>query len=54
MSLRGSFSAFIVHGFWPVEELANLADGPTWRGEVARGGCSLTWDFSVTGSSVLT
>jgi len=28
-----------VHGFLPVEELAELADGPTGCGEVTRGGC---------------
>ena len=26
-----------VHGFWPVLELADLADGPTGRGEVSKG-----------------
>ena len=26
-----------VHGFWPVWELADLADGPTGRGEVSKG-----------------
>jgi len=26
-----------VHGFWPVEELAELADGPAGCGEVAKG-----------------
>ena len=30
-----------VHGFWPVEELAELAYGPTGCGEKARGGCLL-------------
>jgi len=33
-----------VHSFWPVEELAGLADGPTGCGEVARGGCLFTWN----------
>jgi len=42
-----------VNGFWPVEELAELADGPTGRGEVARGGCSFVWNI-VTRSPVLT
>jgi hypothetical protein len=32
-----------VHYFWPVEELAELADGPTGCGEAARGGCSFAW-----------
>jgi len=40
-----------VQGFWPVEE---LADGPTGRGEVARGVCSFAWNFSMTRSTVLT
>jgi len=26
-----------VRGFWPVRELADLADGPTGRGEVSKG-----------------
>ena len=39
--------------FWPVEELAQLADGPTGRGEMARGGCLFAWNFSVTRSVVL-
>jgi len=29
----------VVHGFWKAEDLAELADGPTGCGEVARGGC---------------
>ena len=37
-----------VHGFWPVEELVELADGPTGCGEVARGGCLFDGKFSVT------
>jgi len=32
-----------VHGFWSVEELAELADGPTGCGEMARGGRSFAW-----------
>jgi hypothetical protein len=43
-----------VNGFWPVEELAEVADGPTGCGEIARGGCSFAWNFSVTRSTVLT
>jgi hypothetical protein len=31
-----------------------LADGPTGCGEVARGGCSSAWNFSVTRTTVLT
>jgi len=33
-----------VHYFWPVEELAELADGPAGCGEVANGGCSFAWN----------
>jgi hypothetical protein len=40
-----------VHGFWPVEE---LADKPTGCGEVSRGGCLFAWNFSVIRSAVLT
>lgn len=29
------------------------ADGPIWCGEVARGGCVFTWNFSVTKPTVL-
>jgi len=42
-----------VNGFWLVKELAELADGPAGCGEIARGGCSFTWNFSVTRSTVL-
>ena len=42
-----------VHGFWPVEELAKLADEPTGRCEVAKSGCLFAWNFSVTRSPVL-
>ena len=47
-----------MRGFWPVE-LAELADGPTGCGAVARGGCVFCcfffffWDLSVTRSAVL-
>jgi hypothetical protein len=41
-----------VHSFWPVEELEELADGPTGYVEVTRGGCLFAWNFSVTRSSV--
>jgi hypothetical protein len=37
-----------------VEELAELAEGPTVCREVARGGCLLAWNFSVTRLTVLT
>jgi hypothetical protein len=40
--------------FWPVEELAEMADGLTVFVEVARGGCLFAWYFSVTRSDVLT
>jgi hypothetical protein len=33
--------------FRPVEELPELADGPSGCGEVARGGCLFAWNFSV-------
>ena len=36
-----------------MEDLAELADVPTGCGEVARGGCSYAWNFSVTRSTVL-
>jgi hypothetical protein len=42
-----------VHGFWPVEDLAQLAAGPTTCGDVVRGGCFSTWNLSVRGSTVL-
>jgi hypothetical protein len=42
-----------VHGFWSVEDLAELEDGPNWCGEVVRGGCVFTWNFSVTNPTVL-
>jgi len=47
IGLPRRFSTSIVRGFWPVE-LAKLADGPTGCGKLARGGCSLAWNFSVT------
>jgi hypothetical protein len=37
-----------------MDDLAELADGPTGCGEVARGGCSLSWNCSVTKTAVLT
>ena len=40
-----------MHGFWSVEE---LAEGRTDCGEVARGGCLVTGEFSVKTSTVLT
>jgi hypothetical protein len=42
-----------VHGFWPVEDLAELADGPTTCGDVVRSRCFSTWNFSLRGSTVL-
>ena len=38
--------------FRPVGVLAELVDGPTGCGEVARGGCSFAWNLSVTRSTV--
>jgi hypothetical protein len=42
-----------MHGFWPVEETAELAEGPTGCGEVVSFKCSFAWNFSVTRSAVL-
>jgi hypothetical protein len=42
-----------VRGFWPVEELVELADEPTGCGEVVWGGHLLAWNFSVTRLAVL-
>jgi len=42
-----------VHGFGPVV-LAELAGGPTGRGEMARGECTFACNFSVTKTTVLT
>jgi len=41
-----------VHSFWPVKELAELADGPAGCGDLASGGCLLALNFSVTRSTV--
>ena len=38
-----------VHGFRPVEKLAELAAGPTGCLEEASGGCLFVWNFSVIG-----
>jgi hypothetical protein len=43
-----------VYGFWPVEDLKELANGPSGRGEVARGGRLFAWNVSVTRSTVPT
>jgi hypothetical protein len=43
--LRNLYSTLL--RFWPVEDLTELADGPTGGGEVARGGCLFGWNFSV-------
>ena len=40
--------------FWPVEEIAKLAEKATGCGEVARGGCSFVSTFSEARSAVLT
>ena len=42
-----------VHAFWPAGELTELADGPTERDQMARGGCLFAPNFSVTRSTVL-
>ena len=42
-----------VNGFWLVEELAKLVDGPSGCGKVERGGCLFPWNFSVKRASVL-
>jgi hypothetical protein len=42
-----------VHGFWLVEEVAELVDGPIGCGKVERGGCLFTQNFSVKRASVL-
>ena len=43
-----------MHGFWPLEDLALFGNGPSECSEMARGGCSYAWNFSVTQSPVLT
>jgi hypothetical protein len=48
--LFGMYSA--LHGFWRVEDLAELANGPSWCDAVARGGCLFDWNFSVTNSAI--
>jgi hypothetical protein len=42
--------------FWLVEEIAELAVGPTGCGKMARGGFSFAWnyEYSVARSAVLT
>ena len=42
-----------VHGFWPVKDLAELADGPTVCSAAAKGGWLVAWNFRVTRSIVL-
>ena len=42
-----------VNGFWLVEELAKLVDGPIGCGEVERGGRLFPWNCSVKRASVL-
>ena len=42
-----------MHDFWLVEDLVELADGPTKCGEVARGGCSFACNCCVTRSTLL-
>ena len=55
MGQRGSSCEYVysaVHAIWLVEEIAELAVGLTGCGEMARGGCSLAWNFSVARSAV--
>ena len=52
MLSSGAQCCNVVQSFWPVEELEELADGPTVYAEVARGGCLFAWNFSLTRSSV--
>ena len=42
-----------MHGFGRWKELAELADGPTGCGAVARGGCLFARNFILTRSTVL-
>ena len=42
-----------VHGFWLVEELAELVDGLIGCGKVERGGCLFVPNFGVKRASVL-
>ena len=42
-----------MRGFRLVEDLAEMADGATECGEVARGGCLFDRNFSATRSTVL-
>ena len=42
-----------VHGVWPVERLAKLADKSARFVQVARGGCSCAWNLIVTRSTLL-
>jgi len=44
------FSALLL--FWPLEDSAELADGPTGCGEMGNGRRLLSWNFSVPKSSV--
>jgi len=42
-----------MHGFWPVEEVADLVGRPTACGEGVRGGHLFAWNFAVTRSAVV-
>jgi len=41
-----------MNGFWLVEVLAELVDGPTGCGKVVRGQCLFARNFSMTRSTV--
>lgn len=42
-----------MHGFWPVEEVADLVGRPTACGEGVRSGRLFAWNFTVARSSVV-
>jgi len=42
-----------VHGFWPLEEVADLVGSPTSCGEGVRGGRLFAWNFAVARSIVV-
>lgn len=42
-----------MHGFWPVEEVADLVGRPTACGEGVIGGRLFAWNFAVARSAVV-